>query len=109
MLTIMVKDLDKTIVFYQAFGFSLDQRWSDHFAQVSAPGIRIGLHPGKEKAQGKANGNLSIGFTTESMEEAGRILDSLGIGYETREEEGGNFIHFSDPDGTALYFIKPKW
>jgi len=26
-----------------------------------------------------------------------------------RSEEGGQFLHFTDPDGTALYFIKPKW
>ena len=26
-----------------------------------------------------------------------------------RQEEGGSFLHFTDPDGTPLYFIKPKW
>jgi len=25
-----------------------------------------------------------------------------------RSEEGGQFLHFADPDGTALYFIKSK-
>ena len=25
-----------------------------------------------------------------------------------RSEEGGEFLHFIDPDGTSLYFIKPK-
>jgi len=26
-----------------------------------------------------------------------------------RSEEGGQFLHFADPDGTPLYFIKSKW
>ena len=26
-----------------------------------------------------------------------------------RQEEGGQFLHFTDPDGIACYFIKPKW
>jgi hypothetical protein len=36
-------------------------------------------------------------------------LKKLNITTTARGEEGGQFIHFTDPDGTALYFIQPKW
>ncbi len=51
----------------------------------------------------------SIGFTTGSIDEAKSLLQGLSIGLTERSEEGGQFIHFNDPDGTSLYFIKPKW
>jgi hypothetical protein len=33
----------------------------------------------------------------------------FNINVTERKEEGGQFLHFNDPDGTALYFIKSKW
>ena len=55
------------------------------------------------------SGNVSIGFTADNFEEAGSLLKQLSIVATNRKEEGGEFLHFTDPDGTALYFIKPKW
>ena len=55
------------------------------------------------------SGNVSIGFTTDKIEETKSALQKLSINATDRTEEGGQFLHFNDPDGTALYFIKPKW
>lgn len=45
----------------------------------------------------------------DDLEEAKAALEKLSIPISERNEEGGQFLHFSDPDGTALYFIRPKW
>ncbi|MDP4265070.1 MAG: VOC family protein [Bacteroidota bacterium] len=108
-VTINVKDMDKSVSFYQSIGFSIKSRWGNHYAQLSAPGIVIGLHPTSASNMTTGSGNLSIGFTTDNLEETKTSLQQLSIPATERKEEGGQFLHFSDPDGTALYFIKPKW
>jgi len=90
-----------------SIGFNIKQRWDNHYAQLTAPGITLGIHPTNDNIAN--SGNVSIGFTTDNFEETKNQLSILAIQTQLREEEGGKFIHFSDPDGTALYFIKPKW
>lgn len=104
----MTKDMDLSVSFYTALGFTLKNRWGNHYTQLEAPGITIGIHP-SEQTVSNGSGNLSIGFTTDDFDAVQPLLNSLKISNEIREEEGGKFIHFSDPDGTQLYFIKPKW
>jgi catechol 2,3-dioxygenase-like lactoylglutathione lyase family enzyme len=108
-VTIMVKDMDASISFYQSIGLTLKQRWANHYAQLIAPGIIIGLHPASNNNSANGPGNISIGFTTDNFEESKIQLQNLNINTTSRNEEGGQFLHFTDPDGTALYFIQPKW
>jgi catechol 2,3-dioxygenase-like lactoylglutathione lyase family enzyme len=108
-LSLMIKDMDKSIDFYQTIGFTLKTRWGNHYAQLSSPGLVIGLHPTNVEYLVGNSGNASIGFTTDNLEEIKSELEKLNIVVEPRSEEGGQFLHFTDPDGTALYFIKPKW
>jgi len=107
-ITINVKDLDKSISFYESIGFTLKKRWDNYYAQLTATGIAIGLHPTPESNYSRNSGNLSIGFTTEGFEDTKKELILLGIDIAERKEEGGDFIHFQDPDGTFLYFIHAK-
>ncbi len=108
-VTVNVKDLDRSILFYESIGFILKTRWGNHYAQLTAPGIVIGLHPTHANSIDETSGNVSIGFTANNFEEAKSLLSKLSIEAMPREEEGGQFLHFKDLDGTALYFIKPKW
>lgn len=108
-LTINVCDLDQSIKFYEGIGLKLDKRWDDHYAEMKAPGMTIGLHPAKEHTPSIGSGNTSIGFTCTNFEKAKTTLLALSITVKERNEEGGSFLHFQDPDGTALYFIDPKW
>lgn len=107
-ITINVQDMDNSISFYESIGFTLKQKWSNFYAQLIAPGITIGLHPRNSESTQNGSGNISIGFTTDDLEDIRSILDELSIKVLERKEAGGHFLHFEDPDGTALYFIKPK-
>jgi catechol 2,3-dioxygenase-like lactoylglutathione lyase family enzyme len=108
-VTIMVKDMDKSISFYESIGFSVKQRWQNYYAMLQAPGIVIGLHPLNEMGAVAGSGNVSLGFTSASFEETKAGLNKAGIKSEERTEEAGDFLHFKDPDGTELYFINPKY
>ncbi|MBK9928936.1 MAG: VOC family protein [Saprospiraceae bacterium] len=106
---INVKDLDKSLAFYESIGLTLNNRWGNHYAQLTARGIVIGLHPTSNSNLTDYSGNFSIGFTTDDFEETKSTLEKLPIDIKERSEEGGQFLHFNDPDGTAIYFIRPKW
>ena len=108
-ITINVRDLDKSISFYESVGLILRHRWGNYYAQLTAPGIVIGLHPTIDSNLTGNSGNVSIGFTVDDFEESKSHLQKISIKTTDRREEGGEFLHFTDPDGTALYFIKPQW
>ncbi|HWY09775.1 MAG TPA: VOC family protein [Bacteroidia bacterium] len=108
-ITIMVKDMDKSVAFYQSLGLTQKNRWGNHYAQLAGPGITIGLHPKNESIPQNGSGNVSIGFTTDKLDEAKAQLQKLSVNITERNEEGGQFLHFKDPDNTELYFIEPKW
>jgi catechol 2,3-dioxygenase-like lactoylglutathione lyase family enzyme len=108
-ITINVKDLDSSISFYESIGLTLKNRWGNYYAQLAAPGVVIGLHPTSDTNLTGNSGNVSIGFTGDDFEEAKTLLQKISIKLTVRQEEGGQFLHFNDPDGTSLYFTKPKW
>jgi len=108
-ITINVRNLEISISFYKSIGLTVKNRWGNYYAQLEAPGLLIGLHPTSDVNLVGNSGNVSIGFTTDNFDETKSFLENLAIVFMERSEEGGQFLHFKDPDGTALYFIKPKW
>jgi catechol 2,3-dioxygenase-like lactoylglutathione lyase family enzyme len=108
-ITINVSDLEKSISFYESIGLVLKNRWDNYYAQLSAPDMVIGLHPTSHTHLKGNSGNVSLGFTAVDFEDTKSQLQRLSIKTTERQEEGGQFLHFNDPDGTALYFIKSKW
>ncbi len=107
-VTIMVKDLDNSISFYEGIGFELKNRWDDHYAMVSATGITIGLHPGRE-GDARENQNISIGLMIDKADDAKKLLDENNISYKLDDGKSGIYLHFKDPDGTVIYFTEPRW
>jgi catechol 2,3-dioxygenase-like lactoylglutathione lyase family enzyme len=87
-VTILVKDIDGSISFYRSIGFTLKNRWGNHYAQVTAPGITIGLHP-SGGGSSPGSGNTSIGFIVDNFEETQSPLNGLSINNQSRQEEGG--------------------
>ena len=77
-VTIMVKDMDKSVGFYEAIGFKIKNRWGNDYAQLAAPGVTLGLHPA-EKTVVQGSGSTSIGFTTDNLEEAKSLLKTVGL------------------------------
>lgn len=106
-VTIMVKDMDKAIQFYQDIGLSLKQRWDNHYAMVTTEGITIGLHP--SDGNSLSSGSISIGFMVDAIGDAKALLDSHNITYHEDDGKSGIYVHFKDPDNTILYFVQPKW
>jgi catechol 2,3-dioxygenase-like lactoylglutathione lyase family enzyme len=107
-VTIMVKNMNTAIEFYQAIGLNLKQRWDDHYAMVETSGITIGIHPASVDEVN--SGTVSIGFMIDKMEDAKALLDSNKVVYKAEDDgKSGNYLHFKDPDGTILYFVQPKW
>ena len=78
-VTIMVKDMDASISFYESIGLAIKQRWANHYAQLTAPGITIGLHPLEDSNASNGSGSISIGFTTSNFEETTALLQKLNI------------------------------
>ncbi len=108
-VTIMVKDMGKSIAFYESIGLKLQQRWGDNYAMIEGPGITLGIHPGGDEESG--SGDLSIGFMVDSYDDAKALLakNKIKITQEAEDGKSGSYLHFNDPDGTALYFVKPSW
>ncbi len=107
-VTIMVKDMDKSIQFYESIGLMLKQRWGNHYAMVTAEGITLGIHPtdGTETN----SGTVSIGFMINDIKEAKDLLDTNKIAYkEENDGKSGLYLHFRDPDNTIIYYVKPMW
>lgn len=106
-VTIMVKSMDASIAFYESIGFSLKNRWDNHYAMLETTGMTIGLHP--DDGESQAGNKISLGLMIDKAEEAKALLDKLGINYEYADGKSGIYLHFEDPDGTVLYFTQPKW
>lgn len=107
-VTIMVKDMDRSINFYQSIGLALKQRWDNHYAMMGTEGITLGIHP--RSTEETSSGTLSIGFMIQKCEEAREVLKAANISYEEVDDgNSGLYLHFKDPDGTVVYFVEPRW
>ena len=110
----MVKDMDKAVDFYTVLlGLKPGKRYGNHWAEIEAPGVLLGLHP--------LNPNLpevnisvnpaapSIGFNVADLDKAKALLDNAGISYLNLDDTMLNFAMFNDPDGNPLYFCQYKY
>ena len=85
-ITILVKAMNKSVAFYQSIGLTLKTRWGNHYAQLTAPGVVIGLHPTSDASLTGGPGNASIGFTADKVEEVKPLLQKLSISSTSRNE-----------------------
>jgi predicted enzyme related to lactoylglutathione lyase len=108
-VTIMVSSMAGAIKFYSGtLGLKLKSRESSHWAEVSAPGITIGLHPKMKNKKVKTGNNLSIGLQVKDFDEAVKALMENGIKTEVQKDSYVHLAYFTDPDKNSLYLFALK-
>ena len=113
--TVFVANMDAVLKFYnEVLGLKVSSHYGDHWATVEAGAFTIGLHPKSDKYPGPGTpGSIMIGLSIdESIDAAAARLKEAAVRNlgEIMRGEGGNFIHFHDPDGNELYlWEQPKW
>ncbi|MDX5325928.1 MAG: VOC family protein [Bacteroidota bacterium] len=107
-VTVMVTNLNTAIDFYtEVLGFQLIQRFCDHWADIQAPEVSIGLHPTTKAIE--RGSNLQIGLRVKDLEKAIEELRSNEIEVKIQEDDQVRLAFFFDPDGNTLYLVQPQW
>lgn len=105
--TIFVTDMDHSIRFYtEVLGLQLTQRFGEHWAQVQAGELVIGLHPASTESPAGRSGSITLGFTFDvPIEEAVQTLRQKGVRFQDQivQDNAGKVIYFEDPDGNTMY------
>ena len=107
-VTVMVSDVDRAVKFYtETLGLPLKARYGDAWAEVSVPGVTIGLHP-RSRTATKAGGGLSIGFQVDNLHAAMAKLKRKGVRFAPQVSADGalRIAFFADPDENPLYLAE---
>jgi catechol 2,3-dioxygenase-like lactoylglutathione lyase family enzyme len=109
--TIFVTDMDRSIHFYtEVLGLGLTQRFGNHWAQVEAGRLTIGLHPASAENSAGRDGSITVGFVLSTkIEDAVSTLQQKGVKFRgpiSLEPNAGKFAYFEDPDGNVLYMME---
>jgi catechol 2,3-dioxygenase-like lactoylglutathione lyase family enzyme len=80
-VTVMVSDLNRSIQFHtETPGLKLVNRIQDHWAEIVAPGLTIGLHPAGPHGPKPGNSeSLDIGFTVDNLDSDITTFNNKGI------------------------------
>ena len=111
-VTILVADLERAVRYYRdTLGLALAFRAGDEWAQLTAPGLTIGLHPIDASRAAAPRELVSLGFGVEHLESAMAALQEKGVKFKDgiTENPGVRLAHFADPDGTPLYLAQQVW
>ena len=104
-VTVMVNSLDASIKFYtETLGFSLKNRYGEHWADIEGPGISIGLHPNNKEI--KVGDNLQIGLKVPDVMKAISELEKKGVAFNINNADKVKLAAFKDPDGNTLYLVQ---
>lgn len=107
-LTLQTPDPAALADFYRrALGFEELAREDDRIWLACGPNTRLGLWSPGEKEFGDEGGrhvHYAYSVTRGALEEIGRRLDDLGVGFEGPvEHDGGDrSLYFEDPEGNLV-------
>lgn len=107
-LTLQTSDPAALAGFYQrALGFEELAREDDRIWLACGPNTRLGLWSPGEKEFGDQGGrhvHYAYSVTSGALEEIGRRLDDLGVGFKGPvEHDGGDrSLYFEDPEGNVV-------
>lgn len=106
-VTMMVSNLKDAINFYtNTLGLALHRKYGDHYAEIGAAGLLIGLHPTSKRIN--PGDNLSIGFGVKDFDSTMASLAAKGIIFQVEQEGPIRLAHFTDPDKNPLYLAEIK-
>ncbi len=104
-VTVMITDMDKAVAFYiETLGFELRKKYGEHYAEIQAPGLLIGLHPSEREVN--VGDNMSMGFGTKDIDSAVTYLQTKGIQLSVKQDGPVRIANFTDPDMNPLYVIE---
>jgi catechol 2,3-dioxygenase-like lactoylglutathione lyase family enzyme len=105
--TVFITDMNASLAFYtDVLGMTVKSHYGDHWAEVSAGGFDIGLHPKRDEGPAPGQlGSIIVGLIATDLGAARpRLLEGGAKDVaEVVQGDGGSFLHFHDPDGNALY------
>jgi catechol 2,3-dioxygenase-like lactoylglutathione lyase family enzyme len=110
-VTVMVSDMKQAVAFYRdVLGMKVLREYGGEFAEIEAPGLRIGLHPGGKRPLRPHSRHMSIGLRVADIEEAVAALEARGLELgESVRDQGLLVRNFVDPDGNPFYLVEVKW
>ncbi len=110
-VTLLVSDMQRSVAFYRdVLGITVQNEYGGHFAELEAPGIRIGLHPGGKLPLKEHSRHMSIGLRVDDLDAAKETLEKRGVKFgATPRDEGLRVANFTDPDGNPFYLVEVKW
>jgi catechol 2,3-dioxygenase-like lactoylglutathione lyase family enzyme len=109
--TIYVSQMQRSVDFYTGvLGLELVFRAGDHWAQLDAGGLAIGLHPASDgNPRPGTPGGITVGLSVDvPIAEAVASLAAHGVEVRGPEPGGGGvqLAFFADPDGNPLYLAE---
>ncbi len=106
-INVMVSNMDEAVEFYiNTLGIELLNRYGDHYAEIQAPDLLIGLHLATEKIV--PGNSLSIGLGVVEFDKTLKELESKGIRFRMEEAGWIRLAHFNDPDNNLLFLAERK-
>ena len=106
-VNVIVKDMNKSVKFYvNDLGLELVNHWGNHYAEIRANDLLIGLHPSSEKVS--FGNSISIGFGVSNFDETIAALESKVIQFSLEQDGWIRLAHFKDLDGNPLYLAENK-
>jgi catechol 2,3-dioxygenase-like lactoylglutathione lyase family enzyme len=109
-IALSVKNIDRSVQFYQAIFDVQVMYQQENFAQVTTPGtndIIVFEHSADSKAIGNTAGLAHFGFRLKRAEDIGKMIDRIkkagAVIIEHGEFVPGEpYVFFNDPDGYML-------
>jgi catechol 2,3-dioxygenase-like lactoylglutathione lyase family enzyme len=106
--TVMVKDFARAFRFYaETLGLDVKLRAADDWAEMTAPGLTIGLHAATHGEPTGGAPGVSIGLQVANLDDAMGELKAKGVQFaRVIDADQRRFAYFTDPDGTWLYLAQ---
>lgn len=106
-INVLVSKMDEAVAFYtEALNLDLLKRYGDHYAEIQAPDLLIGLHPKSEKTV--YGSNISIGFGVFNFDTTIENLKMKGLDFRIEDDGYIRLAYFSDPDNNKLFLAENK-